>query len=112
MGENNRTWLTSAQTITGADGTVRVLLPCTHWYAWLSPAEVRACQTVERECGLCRTVYDIDPMTNETLALTGSYGPFPESGLTVLTGLAGQKPGTVRDREGPSGRPRGLRKAP
>lgn len=33
------------------------------------------------------------PLTNETLALTGSYGPFPESGLTVL---AGPKQGTTR----------------
>ena len=41
-------------------------------------------QTVERSCGACRTVYDVAPMTNETLAWTGSYGPFPESGLTVL----------------------------
>jgi hypothetical protein len=54
---------------------------------------VQARQTVQRSCAACRTACDIAPLTNETLALTGSYGPFPESGLTVL---AGPKQGTTR----------------
>ena len=86
MDNSNGTWLTSVQITTEPGGAARVLLPCGHWYAWLSPADVQACQTVERTCGGCRTVYDVAPMTNETLAWTGSYGPFPESGLTVLAG--------------------------
>ena len=93
MDKSNGTWLTSVQITTEPGGAARVLLPCGHWYAWLSPADVQACETVERRCGACRTVYDVAPMTNETLAWTGSYGPFPESGLTVL---AGQKQGTIR----------------
>ena len=68
-----------------------MLLPCEH--VWLSPAKVQACQTVERSCGACRTLYEVAPLTNATLAWTGSYGPFPESGLTVL---AGPKQGTSR----------------
>ena len=93
MDNSNGTWLTSAQITTEPGGAATVLLPCGHWYAWLSPAEVQACQTVERNCGACRTVYEVAPLTNETLALTGSYGPFPESGLTVV---AGPKQGTIR----------------
>ena len=93
MGNSSGTWLTSAQITTGPGGAATVLLPCGHWYAWLSPAEVQACQPVERNCGACRTVYEVAPLTNETRAWTGSYGPFPESGLTVL---AGPKQGTIR----------------
>ena len=86
MDNSNGTWLTSVQITTEPGGAARVLLPCKHWYAWLSPADVQACQTVERACGGCRAVYDVVPMTNEALAWSGSYGPFPESGLTVLAG--------------------------
>jgi hypothetical protein len=93
MDNHNGTWPTSAQTTSEPGGTATVLLPCDHWYARLSPSEVQACQTVERSCGICRTVYDVAPLTNEALAWMGSYGPFPESGLTVL---AEPKQGTTR----------------
>ena len=42
MDKSNGTWLTSVQITTEPGGAATVLLPCGHWYAWLSPADVQA----------------------------------------------------------------------
>ena len=92
MEDSNGTWLTSVQITPSPAARATVLLPCGHWYAWLSPADVQACQTAQVRRlphGLRRRSHD-----QRDAGPVRQLRPVPESesGLTVLAGQRSKEP--------------------
>jgi hypothetical protein len=72
-----------------ADGAIDVTLPCGE-VIFITREEWGPSQLLRPQCPTCGQNSVVIPVTNTVMDIIGSYGPRPESGITVLVGKPGE----------------------